>query len=444
MLRTKYTDAMLKWSQATKAKPLLLWGARQVGKTTLMREFAEKHYRSHVYLNFESDKQLHTLFADSLDPTRILRNLSLYLDRSIDPQTDLLLFDEIQECDDALNSLKYFSESNTRYHVIAAGSLLGVKHSKKGFPVGQVEFLDVHPLSFLEFLQMLGHHQLADYILSLTKPEAISEAIHLKLLEKVREYMWLGGMPEVIARYAMEPHQFVNARSIQRQIIRTYQLDFAKYAPAEQVAKIGEVFSQIPLQIAKENKKFKVSGISKNARLREYGTALQWLIDAGLVHKISNITQIDIPIAAHADRNVFKLFMLDTGLLGTLLDVPVKSVLNQAELFTSYKGALTESFVAQQMIANGFNGLYYWTGQDAAEVDFVVQEEGRVYPLEVKAGISVRSKSLLKFGERYRMDVLSRCTAHNLRQDGRILNYPLYCVDHFPNWTANLASPIRT
>jgi predicted AAA+ superfamily ATPase len=439
MLRTKYADAMLKWSQAAKAKPLLLWGARQVGKTTLMKQFAEKQFRSHVYLNFESDKKLHALFVDSLEPDRILRNLSLYLERTIDPNTDLILFDEIQECDNALNSLKYFSESETRYHVIAAGSLLGVKHSKKGFPVGQVEFLDVHPLSFSEFLEMMGHHQLVAYIASLKKPEPIADAIHMKLIEKAREYMWLGGMPEVVARYAKEPHQFVNARSIQRQIIRTYQLDFAKYAPADQVAKIGEIFAQIPVQIAKENKKFKISAISKNARLREYSTALQWLVDSGIVHKISNINQIDVPLAAHADRSVFKLFMIDTGLLGAMLDVPVKSVLDQTELFTSYKGALTESYVAQQMIANGFKEIYYWTGPADAEVDFVLQEQNGVYPLEVKAGINVRSKSLLKFGEQYSLEFLSRCTAHNLRQDGHILNYPLYCVDHFPKWTATLS-----
>jgi predicted AAA+ superfamily ATPase len=286
---------------------------------------------------------------------------------------------------------------------------------------------------------MMGHHQLVAYIASLKKPEPIADAIHMKLIEKAREYMWLGGMPEVVARYAKEPHQFVNARSIQRQIIRTYQLDFAKYAPADQVAKIGEIFAQIPVQIAKENKKFKISAISKNARLREYSTALQWLVDSGIVHKISNINQIDVPLAAHADRSVFKLFMIDTGLLGAMLDVPVKSVLDQTELFTSYKGALTESYVAQQMIANGFKEIYYWTGPADAEVDFVLQEQNGVYPLEVKAGINVRSKSLLKFGEQYSLEFLSRCTAHNLRQDGHILNYPLYCVDHFPKWTATLS-----
>ena len=438
MLRSKYVPIMLEWSRAPKSKPLLLWGARQVGKTTLMKEFAVAHYPDHVYLNFESDRQLHSLFTASLDPDRILRNLSIYLDRPIQPETTLMIFDEVQDCDDALTSLKYFAESKTRFHVMAAGSLLGVKHSKKGFPVGQVEFLDVHPLCFLEFLEMVGHKALVDYLKGLKNPEPIPQAIHEKLLEKTKEYMWLGGMPEVVASYATQPNNFAKLRGIQQQIIRTYQLDFAKYAPAEQVAKIGEIFAQIPLQISKENRKFKVSGISKNARMREYSAALQWLIDAGMIHKVTNISHIAIPIAAHSDRDVFKLFLLDTGLLGALLDVPIKTILDQTEMFTSYKGALTESFVAQQLFAVDIKNIYYWTAENSAEVDFVIQDQERVYPLEVKSGISVRSTSLMKFGERYHLDFLSRCTAHNFRRDGRIVNYPLYCSQYFPKWTADL------
>jgi len=241
-------------------------------------------------------------------------------------------------------------------------------------------------------------------------------------------------MPEVVAAYAKEPSNFSKLRTIQNQIVRAYQLDFAKYAAPAQVAKIGEIFAQIPLQIAKENKKFKISEISKSARLREYGEALQWLVDAGMIHRVTNISQIDVPLAAHTNQNIFKLFLLDTGLMGALLDVPIKLILDQTELFMSYKGALTESFVAQQLIAKGIKEIYYWS-KPTAEIDFVIQDEATVYPLEVKSGISVRSKSLKHFGEQYGLNHLSRCTAHNYRQDGLITNYPLYCVQHFPEWT---------
>lgn len=435
MLRKKYARSILLWSQAVKAKPLLLWGARQVGKTTLMQEYAGAHNPDHIYLNFEFDKQLHSLFVDSLDPIQILRNLEIYFGRPIQPASTLLILDEIQECDHALNSLKYFAEAKENYRVMAAGSLLGVKHSKMGFPVGQVEFLDVHPLSFIEFLEMTGFEKLAEYIGQLPRPDPIPEAIHQKLLTKTKEYMWLGGMPEVIAAFIKEPGNFARLRTIQQQIVRTYQLDFAKYAPADQVVKIGEIYAQVPMQIAKENKKFKISGISKNARLREYGEALQWLIDAGIVHRVTNISQIDIPLGVHADRDVFKLFMVDTGLVGAQLNVPIKLILDQTELFCSYKGALTESYVAQQLVANDHKEIYYWSDSSSAEVDFVVQVDDEVFPLEVKSGINVRSKSLAKFGERYSLKKLSRGTALNARQDGAIVNYPLYAICRFPRWS---------
>lgn len=432
--REKYLNLIDAWSKIVKPKPLLLWGARQVGKTTLMRDFAS-NYSDHVYLNFETDKSLAGLFSASLDPEKILRNLSLYFERPIRRETTLLVFDEIQECEDALNSLKYFAESLDTYRVIAAGSLLGVKHSKKGFPVGQVTFLDVHPLSFIEFLEMTGSKQLATYIEGLDKPEAVPAPIHLKLIEKVREYMWVGGMPEVVAAYTNDPKNFEHLRTLQNQITRTYQLDFAKYAPSGQVAKIGEIFAQIPLQIAKENRKFQISGIRKNARLREYGEALQWLVDAGIVHKVSNISDVSIPLAAHANHDVFKLFLIDVGLLGAMLDVPAKLILDQEYLFSNYKGALAESYVAQQLIAHQKKELYYWTKGANAEVDFVIQEGDGIFPLEVKSGVNTRSKSLTQFAELYHSKIVSRCNTLNYRKNGIIVNYPFYDLVHFPSWT---------
>lgn len=440
MHRKIYMSSLTAWIQSKKTKPILLWGARQVGKTTIMRDFAASQrgtqIQDHVYLNFEADKALASLFSTSLEPERIVRNLGLYFEKPFDPKSTLLIFDEIQECEDALNSLKYFAEASEPYWVIAAGSLLGVKHSKKGFPVGKVTFLDVHPLSFLEFLEMTGHSQLAEYLQILKTPATIPESIHAKLLGLSQEYMWTGGMPEVVAAFAQNSSDRNKLRELQNQIIRTYQLDFAKHAPSTQIAKIGEIFAQLPLQIAKENKKFQVSGISKNARLREYAEAIQWLIDAGIVHKVTNIAQIDIPLAAHAIQNSFKLFLLDTGLLGAMLDVPPKLILDHAQLFSNYRGALAESFVAQQLIAERHREIYYWTSQGTAEVDFVIQNDGHVFPLEVKSGVNVRSKSLNVFGERYKLAKLARCSALNYRWDGHITNYPLYSIMHFPKWSS--------
>jgi uncharacterized protein len=433
LIRNKYLKNIELWSKKPRPKPLLLWGSRQVGKTHLMITAADKYFPDYLYLNFEKDKSLAALFRESLSPNTIAQNLSLRFNRSIDPKSTLLIFDEIQECDDALNSLKYFAESPDSHRVIAAGSLLGVKRSKKGFPVGQVEFLNIHPLNFLEFLDFTGHEKLSQQLSHVDSAKDFPDAFHAMLSRLQREYCWTGGMPEVVATFAANPANPLPIREVQNQIVQSYQLDFAKHAPPELVSKIGAIFEQIPRLLAKENKKFSYSNISANARSRDYADALQWLLDARMVHKVKNISQVDMPLESHAQSNIFKVYPLDVGLLGALLEAPTMVVLESEGIFSNFKGALAECFVAQELISHGFSKLYYWTSKGTAEVDFVVQKENKVLPLEVKSGVNVRSKSLNAFGEYYAGCQLSRCSTRKFEVNGKFTNYPLYALAVFAN-----------
>ena len=429
--RIKYLNIIKLWYEKEKPKPLLLWGARQVGKTHLMRRAAEMHFPNNLYLNFEKEKGLAELFRESLAPEKIIYNLSLHLERKIDPTLTVLIFDEIQECDDALNSLKYFAESTHPYKVIAAGSLLGVKRSKKGFPVGQVQFLDIHPLSFVEFLEFKGHAKLSKELARATSPQDFPQAFHASLLQHQREYCWTGGMPEVVTTFVNNPSNPKGVRDVQNQILQSYQLDFAKHAPSDLVSKISAVFDQIPQLLAKENKKFTYSGIGANARSRDFSDALTWLIDARIVQKVKNISRIELPLAAHASANIFKIYPLDVGLLGALLEVPAKTILELEGVFNNFKGALAECFVAQELLAHEFEKLYYWTSQGTAEIDFVIQRETQVLPLEVKSGVNVKSKSLKSFGDQYPLSKLSRCSTKKFEVQGKVTNYPLYAISLF-------------
>lgn len=429
-IREKYLKYIELWSCQEKPKPLLLYGGRQVGKTHLMTTAAKSLGLDSVYINFEKDKTVASLFSQSLSPESILSNLALYLNRPIARETTLIIFDEVQESPDALNSLKYFAESPDRYLVLAAGSLLGVKRSKKGFPVGQVQFLDVYPLSFLEFLEFVGQSSLRKFLEELPFGTALPDAFHSQLLRLQREYCWTGGMPAAVSAYADNNSDFDKVREIQDQILSSYQLDFAKHAPAEMVVKISRIFAKIPQILAKENKKFVYSEIGKNARARDYYDSLQWLVDARIVHIVHNVSQVDLPLAAQINESVYKIYLIDVGLLGCLFDVPSSAILDQESLFHSYKGALAESFVGQELVAYGTKKLFYWSSSGTAEVDFIVQSENRVFPVEVKSGLNMRSKSLISFGERYSSNQLIRCSTRNFDVNGKFLNYPLYAVSN--------------
>jgi len=428
MERALYTH-LLNWKASSRRKPLLLRGARQTGKTFLLREFGEREYERVVYCNFEEDPALDGFFRRDLDPHRILAELSIYKGFDIGPGRDLLVFDEVQASDRALTSLKYFQERAAEYHVAAAGSLLGIKMAGPGsFPVGKVSFLDLYPMSLTEFLRAVGKSRYADLLLELTDPEPLPEAIHAGLVDLLRTYYLIGGMPEVVSSYA-ETGDASLARRIQSEIIESYLLDFAKHAPAADIPKLGLIWDSIPRHLAKENKKFMFSVVRKGARARDYENALRWIRDAGLVRLCHAVSTSRSPLEHYAERSVFKVYALDVGLLGAMTRTPPEISVAGDRLFTEYRGALTENYVAQELAAAGQAALYYWRSTGGrAELDFLAETGRTVVPIEVKAGLSLRSKSLRSYDQQFAPDLLIRANLLNLKKDGKICNVPLYAV----------------
>lgn len=430
MKRDLYSE-LIRWKNSKNRKPLILMGAGQVGKTHLLKCFGKQEYASLIYLNFESDPQLNGFFSQDLNPVRILENLSLYLNQEIHPEETLLIFDEIQESPLALNALKYFYEQLETYHIAAAGSLLGVKLAHtKGFPAGKVNFLDLYPLSFFEFLDALGKNKLKKFLLNLKSCEPISEPIHQELIQCLNKYLLIGGMPEAVSTY-VRTGNLPETRKIQKEILDAYLLDFAKHAPKEQLSKITQVWESIPSQLAKENKKFIFAAIKKSARGREYEDAIQWLSDAGLIYKSYHISSPKFPLKGFSDQQVFKVFLLDVGLLAAMSQVPLQVLVEENRLFFEFRGAFTENFVGQALVSVQ-QSLHYWTSEGIAEIDFIVENGQTILPLEVKAGISKKKKSLIVYGEKYQPDVLLRATLMNLKRDGKVLNLPLYLVTQWP------------
>lgn len=422
---------LLAWKNSKYRKPLILRGARQVGKTYVLTEFA-KEYSNSLYINFEKMLDVIPIFSENIDPKSIINKLQIFFNVTIEPEKTLIIFDEVQECPNALNSLKYFNEEANEYHVVSAGSLLGVKLKReKGFPVGKVDFIDLKPLSFFEFLVAMQEERLQEMLANIANFDPINEALHEKAILLLKQYFIIGGMPEAVARFIVEK-DFEQVRKIQQSILDSYVLDFAKHALPNDVMKIMVIWESIPNQLAKENKKFIFSAIRQSARAREYESAIQWLVDAGLIYKSYSISTPKIPLDSYSDKHIFKIYMLDIGLLGCMNNLPVKIMLDPNQLFMEFKGALTENFVAQELMVAHFDKIYYWTSQGTAEVDFVLQHELDIYPLEVKAGISAHKKSLLSYHEKYQPKILSRATLMNLKKDGEVCNYPLYLVERFP------------
>lgn len=343
-----------------------------------------------------------------------------------------MIFDEIQECPKALNSLKYFCEEASSYHIAAAGSLLGVKVAKeKGFPVGKVNFLHLSPLTFFEVLSATNHEQTRQFLEDYKSFEAIPHPLHERLIQLLKFYLFIGGMPEVVADYVRH-EKLSHVREIQLEILNAYEKDFAKHAPANEMMNITTVWKQVHRQLAKENKKFIFAAIRKSARGRDYEEAIQWLTDARLIHKSYFIQTPKFPLSAYADTNTFKLFLLDVGLLGAQSNLAAQSIIEGDLLFTEFKGALTENFVAQELAALKKRELYYWASEGTAELDFLVEGDHAIFPLEVKAGISPKKKSLLVYKEKYPTSKLTRATLMNLNLNGEIYNYPLYMIRRFP------------
>ena len=425
-------ELLEEWKKSERRKPLVLNGARQVGKTYSLKHFGATSYEKTAYLNFEKDEKLGQYFDGTLDPKQLIKILSIYTNIEIEPQNTLLILDEIQECPKALNSLKYFCEEANEYHIVTAGSLLGVKTAgEKGFPVGKVNFLHLYPLTFFEFLTAVGQEKTRLFLDEYHTYEPIPNPMHEKLLQLLRMYFFIGGMPEAVDEYARTEKLNV-VREIQSEILNAYEKDFAKHAPRNEIMKITTVWKQIHRQLAKENKKFVFAAIRKSARGRDYEEAIQWLVDAGLIYKSFLVESPKFPLSAYADNSIFKIFLADVGLLGAQSNLSPQTIIDGDVLFTEFKGALTENYVAQELIAIRRKEPYYWASEGTAEVDFLIENEQQIYPLEVKAGASQKKKSLLVYNQKYHPAKLCRATTMNLKHDGDIYNYPLYLVSRFP------------
>ncbi|MDF1547892.1 MAG: AAA family ATPase [Bacteroidales bacterium] len=420
---------LLSWKHGNRRKPLLLQGARQVGKTFLVNQFGKNEYENFIYLNFEQSPDLALLFKKDLSPQKIIENISLYFGRKISSIDTLLFFDEIQTVPQVLTSLKYFCEQAPDYHIIAAGSLLGVSFGKEiSFPVGKVNFMTLYPMTFSEYLLAVGEHIIVENLLNQKQKELIPEPIHNKLLRHLKMYMFLGGMPEVLQNY-LEHKNIETVREIQNEILEAYKRDFSKYTDKNQAIKTSEVWGSIPYQLAKENKKFKFAEVRANSRASSYEQTIEWLSKAGLINIAFNISVPKLPLSGYTDYSKFKIYMLDTGLLGAMLNISSGIILEPTDLFTEYNGAFTENFVSTELVASGFDKLFYWRSKSEAEVDFIIQREESIYPIEVKSGLDRSIKSLRSYADKYKPKLMYRLSPRNFIQSDNFLNIPLYAVN---------------
>ncbi len=417
---------LINWKNSSNRKPLIIRGARQVGKTWLMKEFGKREYKNVAYINFENSKVLQSLFNQNFDIERIITALQIESETLIDNNT-LIILDEIQEAEGAITSLKYFYENAPQYDLISAGSLLGVSfHKKTSFPVGKVEFLDLHPLSYIEFL--LANKQDSLVVLLNKGDWQLISSFREKYINLLRQYYFVGGMPEVVNTF-IQNKDFKAVREIQKQILAGYELDFSKHAPYEIVPRIRMVWNSIPAQLAKENRKFIYSVLKSGARAKDYELALAWLIDSGLANKVCRISKPGIPLKGYEDYNAFKLFINDVGLLSAMIDVDIKTLLEGNKMFTEFKGALTEQYVLQQLKSTGDEVVYYWSAEKSkSEIDFVVQYSNSIFAVEVKAEENLQAKSLKTFYNKFPEINAIRSSMSNFRKEEWLINLPLYAI----------------
>ena len=426
MKRSKLIE-LIKWKNSASRKPLIIRGARQVGKTWLMKEFGSTQYERTVYFNFEKNSRLKSLFTDGFDIKRIIIALQAESGVSINSDNTLLIFDEIQAVPEAITSLKYFCEDAPEFHIIAAGSLLGIAlHSHVSFPVGKVTFMDLQPLSYTEFLDAMGETGLVDILQS--NDWKLITAFKSKFIELLRYYYFVGGMPEAVLRFS-EDHNFSEVRNIHKQILNAFEQDFSKHAPSEIVPRIRMVWNSIPAQLAKENRKFIYGMIRKGSRAKDYELALAWLSDCGQVHRVFGVSKPALPLKAYEDRNAFKLFLVDIGLMSAMVDIDSKTLLEGNAVFTEFKGALTEQYVLQQLASIDKYVINYWSAErSTAEVDFVIQHEGLVIPIEVKAEENLKAKSLGVYREKFNPKLAVRTSMSDFRRQEWLVNIPLYSI----------------
>jgi predicted AAA+ superfamily ATPase len=415
------------WKDKPDRKPLIIRGARQVGKTWLMKEFGRQSYEQVAYINLESNAIARNLFAVDFDIQRIISGIQIDTGVVINAQNTLLIIDEIQESPTAITALKYFQENAPEYHIICAGSLLGVALNRHtSFPVGKVDFLDLYPLNFHEFLDAVQETSLKELLLQ--ENWGLIQTFAPKYIDLLRSYYYIGGMPEAILAYSKR-QDFMEVRAVQKRILMAYEQDFSKHAPHDIVPRIRMLWNSIPAQLAKENKKFIYGIIRQGARAKDYELALAWLIDCGLVKQVFNVSKPAIPLKAYEDFGVFKLFMVDVGLLGAMTDLDVRTLLGGNAIFQEFKGALTEQYVAQQLITRSDLNIYYWSAQNArAEIDFLVQLSGEIIPIEVKAEENLQAKSLRVYYDKFQSKKAIRTSMSTYRKESWMENIPLYAI----------------
>jgi uncharacterized protein len=435
-MNRQFIHSLICWKLSQTRKPLVLRGARQVGKTWILNEFGRLQFRKTHYVNFQRNPQMGGLFQGSLETQTLLQSLEFLLGERIDTAEDLLILDEIQDCPPAITALKYFQEDMPQLAVAAAGSLLGVTHPHSAFPVGKVEFLDLYPMSFSEFLNAQGLSRELDFLQSVAPGTTIPEPIHDKMMAHFREYLAVGGMPEVVAQYTASDEsqatRMAKARLTQSQLLDAYSGDFAKYAGRVASSHIVSTFRSIPAQLARESKNFKPSITLPGSRFSQLRGAVEWLSGAGLLIKVPIIHHVEIPLVSQVQENRFKPYFLDIGLLGALAEIPPHALMLGDDLFTTFKGSLCENAVAQALIGSGFKNLYCWEGLQS-EVEFLAQAPTGIYPIEVKSGLSGKLKSLNVYFDKYAPPMRTRISARNLqvRPEDNFANLPLWLAERF-------------
>jgi len=433
-MRRSAIELLKEWKEKPGRKPMIINGIRQVGKTWLMKEFGDKYYENTVYVLFEKNPRIQELFSQDLDVRRILMGLELETGRKIEPHKTLIIFDEIQECPNALTSLKYFNENVPEYNIIAAGSLLGMLlHKSVSFPVGKVEFMNLYPLCFSEFLLAIGEEKLDELIKS--NDWELIKVFKDKLTFCLKMYFYIGGMPEVILEFSKD-RDFNSARKIQNDILNSYQHDFSKHIPVNDLQKTYLLWNSIPVQLSKDNKKFVYKDVQKKATSSAFETSLGWLESCGLVHKIPRVSKPALPLKGYANTGAFKLFLCDIGLLSAISGLEAKTILEGDAMFTEFKGALTEQYSCQEMKHFNNSDIAYWTNDSAtAEIDFVLQLNGNIIPIEVKSSINLKAKSLVVYREKFHPKTEIRTSLANYNQNSTLFDIPLYMLSELQRIT---------
>ncbi len=428
-IRRDILDELKVWKEKTRRKPLVLQGARQVGKSWALKKFGKECFEDVVYINFDTMPAAKEDFKRTKEPQKLIKAMEMMTGKAISADSTLIFFDEIQECNEALNSLKYFCEEAPEYAVVCAGSLLGVALNRAGasFPVGKVDFMTLHPVSFTEYLrasdsQLYRSYQMIDDV------TAVPEILHQQLIDTYKSYLAIGGMPEAVSVY-LDTRSWEEMKEVQDAILQSYTLDFAKHISNKDIPRVFQVWGNLQDQLAREDKKFRYGDIQKGGRAREYEGAIEWLCLAGLIHKVSAIETPRLPLSAYKKSNAFKLYLNDVGLLGRKFGLEPTTLLQGDRLFTEFKGVMAENYVLQSIVRQYGSAPYYWTSGNKAEVEFILQDDGRIIPIEVKADKNVTAKSLAYYRKQYNPQLSIRLSTLNLRKDDDLLNLPLYLVD---------------